>query len=52
MAVVSRLWPFITPWSLETLELRWWAYYVRHAEAYVQARREAGKVKGRRGRGG
>lgn len=47
MATVSRLWPFITPWSLEQLELRWWAYYVRHAEAYIEARKDAAKRVGK-----
>jgi hypothetical protein len=45
MAYISHRWPFITPWSIETLELQWWAYYVRCAQGLIEAQKEANNVR-------
>lgn len=39
MAYVSHRWPFITPDALGTLELTWWAYYVRSAQRIIEAQK-------------
>lgn len=43
MAVVSHRWPGITPLNVEQLPAHWWAYYVRSAQAYLDALKEASR---------
>ena len=38
---MSKHWPFINPQTLDDLPVQWWAYYVRAAQAIVDAAREA-----------
>jgi hypothetical protein len=44
MALVSKHWPFINPRTIDGLSVAWWAYYVRAAQAIVDATREASKA--------
>ena len=46
MALVSRLWPFLNPLTLKDFDVSWWAYYVRGARAYNDARTEASRPQG------
>ena len=44
MAFCSHRWQFITPAALgdaELLPMHWWVYYVRAAQAYVDAQERA-----------
>jgi len=38
---VSKHWPFIHPGTVEDLDVRWWAYYVRAAQQIDAATRDA-----------
>lgn len=41
MALVSHRWPGITPFNVYDLPAYWWAYYVRAAQQYLDAMKEA-----------
>ena len=55
MAFCSHRWPFITPAALgddQLMPMHWWVYYVRAAQAYVDARDRAhAELRKGRGRG-
>lgn len=38
---MSKHWPFVNPQTLPDLPVQWWAYYVRAAQAIVEAARDA-----------
>ena len=41
MGLISHRWPGISPFNVEQLPAHWWAYYVRLAQAYEKAMKEA-----------
>jgi hypothetical protein len=49
MAFISHRWPFIHPGTLDQIDIAWWAYYVRAAQAVIDAQAKTVKA-GARGR--
>lgn len=43
LALVSKHWPFINPDTIDDLDVRWWAYYVRAAQQIDDATRDASR---------